>query len=583
MQRHWKKRLKAISSAYLRTAMLLMGVLSVDAWAAPSLQPRSLDVVGVFALRELDPELTGANVNYAVVAQCVTDDYQSETIDYQPNRGHAAFARADLAMMDDQRLPTDISYHATVVCSLLYGDDVDASNVDFGRFHFQGVVPQARGEVYEFMHFMGTRLRHDDPLDVDVLTMSCGWPYEDKYSRGIESLVEHQGLIAVASIGNGTEVGHSLLFPGAASNAIGVGVVDSVNAAELAVSTAHFSLAYPEHSSCGPTVDLRGKPDLVAPGKCLAASAADANSYGMTEGGSSYATPIVAGVAGLLVQKAKLNPEFQAVLDPQGGNCVVKALLMNSATKLPFWHKGQLGSGDDHEVPLDYMQGAGMVNALEAYQQLVAGYQVPGPVQPAGWDLNELNDANEAARIYELQVTQPGEEMISATVVWNRHYEKTWPFNPIENRKTDIRLELWAVDPDHSERDHLLDYSDSAVDNVEHIYTRSIAGFSVYQLIIILNQPDQSIKQSERYAIAWNAAPENVRQNILWHDLNTDGIVDSHDLEVLGDALEQFSQPSINPYHIGDVNTDGTLDMLDFEMLSDHVGDKAPWYVPEDR
>ncbi len=572
-----------MTPASLCTAMVLMSVLSANVWAAPSLQPRSLDVVGVFGLRELHPELTGANVNYVVVAQCVTDDSQSETIDYQPNNGHEAFARADLAMIDDQRRPAGISYHATAVCSLLYGDDVDASGVDLGRFHFQGVVPQARGDVFEFKHFLGTRLRHDEPLGVDVLTMSCGWPFEDEYSRGIESLVEHQGLVAVASVGNGTEAGHSLLFPGASSNAIGVGVVDSVNATELAVSMTHYSLAYPEHSSCGPTEDLRGKPDLVAPGNCLAASAVDANSYEMTGGGSSYATPIVAGVAGLLIQKARLTPELQAALDAQGGNCVIKALLMNSATKLPFWHKGQLGPEDDHEAPLDHMQGAGMVNALGAYEHLVAGQQTPGSVPSTGWDLNELSDANEAAKIYALQVDQPGEEMISATVVWNRHYEKIRPFNPIKSRQTDIRLELWAVDPEHSERDYLLDYSDSAVDNVEHMYVRSVAGFSVYQLIVILNQPDPAIEHSERYAIAWNAAPETPQQTILWHDLNTDGIVDHYDLRVLSDALLQFSLPSAVPYHIGDVNTDGTLDMLDFRILTDHVGDKALWYKPQDR
>ncbi len=83
-------------------------------------------------------------------------------------------------------------------------------------------------------------------------------------------------------------------------------------------------------------------------------------------------------------------------VSPNGGNCVLKAILMSSATKLPYWHKGRLTTDDDHEVPLDYVQGAGVVNAARAYQLLTAGRGQPGDVAKAGWDLNQIEAAADA-------------------------------------------------------------------------------------------------------------------------------------------------------------------------------------------
>ena len=82
-------------------------------------------------------------------------------------------------------------------------------------------------------------------------------------------MVEQYGLIVVAGIGNGSHVHDSLLYPGAGANVIGVGVIDSVKTENLSTNLAQFCLAYPEHSSLGPTDDGRCKPDIVAPGNCL--------------------------------------------------------------------------------------------------------------------------------------------------------------------------------------------------------------------------------------------------------------------------------------------------------------------------
>ncbi len=279
----------------------------------------------------------------------------------------------------------------------MFGEDPDAFNKRVGQFSYEGVVPQSKADIYEFWNFLANNVFTNLPPEADVVTASIGSPFEDWWTRGIQSMAEQYGLIVVAGIGNGTNAHDTVLYPGAGANVIGVGVVDSVNAGDPAIKLAQFSLAYPEHSSSGPTADGRCKPDIVAPGNCLAAVVKEPNYYEPTGNWSSFSTPVVAGVVGLLVQKAREDPALSAALLPAGGNCVMKAILLNSATKLPFWHKGRLSKDDDHFVPLDYIQGAGMVNAVGAYEQLVSGRYEPNDVPAVGWDLNHLRKSENAA------------------------------------------------------------------------------------------------------------------------------------------------------------------------------------------
>ena len=386
-------------------------------------------------------------------------------------------------------------------------------------------------------------------------------------------------VIVVASIGNGTDEYHAPLYPGASANVIGVGVVDSVKSEDPMTSTAHFALACPEHSSCGPTDDGRAKPDLVAPGNCLVAGMSDPNAYEMSGNWSSYATPVVAGTAGLLLQQARSDPNLVLATDPNAGNCVIKAILMNSATKLPFWHKGELSKDDDPNRPLDYMQGAGLINAPEAYKQLLSGRREPGAVEDQGWDLNILDSEGTRDRLYSFQVTDPNRQFITATVVWNRHYSPVFPFDYDCERDCNIRLELWGVDPQDSKRDKRLDYSDSEIDNVEHIYFRAQPDYSHYEIVVGLSESDDDPLRpvSERYALAWRVTTEPL-DSILWHDLNADGIVNDHDYRYLiNNWLASIESPEA--YTIGDVNTDGTINREDLDILKSHANRRAEWYI----
>jgi len=552
------------------------------------LQPQSLNHAGIYALRRIEPGLTGPGVKFAVVCRSITYLNGEPQNDYRPNITHKCFNAEQLTFHDLGQLPAGVSPHATAICSILFGEDPDAFNPHLGAFHYQGVAPASKADIYEFWYFLINNVFPQVVPDSHVVSVSFGCQFEDWWTRGIESLAESYGLIVVAAIGNGSNAYQPPLYPGAGANVIGVGVVDSVNTENMATNLAHFSLAYPEHSSYGPTADGRCKPDIVAPGNCLAASANAPDLYELTGNWSSFSTPIAAGTIGLLVQKAKQQPSLSLALSPDGGNCVMKAILMNSATKLPYWRKGHLASDDDHVVPLDYIQGAGMLNAVGAYQHLVAGRNKPGKVLPTGWDLNRLSpfllsqESRGAANVYEFTVNEPADKFITATLVWNRHYNKDYPFMSDTAKDGNLRLELWAIDPENLNNDRLLDYSDSAVDNVEHIYCRALVDCTNYEIIVLYSDLDSQTQPdvTQRYGLAWTVGQSPDSDSIFWHDLNADGIVNELDFVLLLDNWIAGVK-SVDSYLLGDINTDGAIDADDLQILVEHKNRQADWRIKQ--
>jgi len=547
------------------------------------LQPQSLNHAGIYALRSIEPGLTGSGVRFALVCRSITYTDGVPQNDYRPNVQHRCFSSERFIFHDLGQVPAGVSPHATAICSILFGQDPNAFDPDLGRFYYQGVAPEAKADVYEFWYFLINNVFSQLPPDADIVSASIGSQFEDWWTRGIESLAEHYGLIVVAGIGNGSNACDPPLYPGRGANVIGVGVVDSVNAESLAAKLAHFALAYPEHSSCGPTADGRCKPDIVAPGNCLAASANAPDLYELTGNWSSFSTPIAAGAVGLLIQKAKEQPSLSLAVSPDGGNCVMKAILMNSATKLPYWHKGRLAGDDDHIVPLDYIQGAGMLNAVGAYQHLVAGRSKPGKVTPTGWDLNWLDKRDAPVNVYEFTVSEATDKFITATLVWNRHYKRVYPFEPDTADDSNLRLELWAVDPENSNNDRLLDYSDSVVDNVEHIYCRALADYTNYEIVVSYSSLDNRspTDAAQRYGLAWTDSQSQDSSSIFWHDLNADGIVNDLDFAILLDNWIAGVK-STGGYLLGDINADGVINADDLLILVDHNNRRADWRTKQD-
>ena len=545
------------------------------------LQPQGLEYTGVYALRQLDPSLTGEGVKLAVISRSYTYIDDEPQNDYRPDISHNCFKMSQFGFKDQAKLPAGISPHSTAICSILFGEDSDAFHPEIGQFYYEGVAPRAQADIYEFWHFVRNNVYSQIPPDADIITASFGSPFEHPWTRGIELLAESYGIVVVASIGNGADAHSPVFYPGAGANIIGVGVVDSVNTEDLATNLAHFALAYPEHSSTGPTDNGRCKPDIVAPGNCLVAVLNDPNSYEPTGNGSSFSTPVVAGTIGLLVQKAKESPDLSAAISPNGGNNVIKAILMNSATKLPYWHKGKLQTDDDYVSPLDYAQGAGMLNAVGAYEQLVAGIYKPGDVPTTGWDLNLLDKIQTPQNTYEIRIDEPNDKFITATVVWNRHYNAEYPFEPAPEKDCDLRLELWATEPDNPNKDDLLVYSDSKIDNVEHIYIEAEAGYTNYKIIVSFSNIENPKEpaQNQRYGIAWNVQSRQETDDIFWYDMNADGIVNEADFLI----MLNNSTKSPDSYLIGDIKKpNGVIDANDLGAILDNQNRQADWLTKQE-
>jgi len=562
--------------------MLLVYVCTVAQAQNPEdnkiLQPKGLEFTGIYALRQIEPALTGEGVKFAVICRSFTYINNEPQNDYRPATEHDCFKNKQFNFYDYSEPRSGISPHSTAVCSILFGEDPNAYNTHIGQFYYQGISPQAQVGIYEFNHFVFNNVNSHTPPEVDIITADFGYPFEEWWTRGIESIVEHYGIIVVAGIGNGSDAYDSVLYPAAGANVIGVGLVDSVNSENPEINLANFALAYPAHSSYGPTSDGRSKPDIIAPGNCLAADINSPNQYEPTGNWSSFSTPIVAGTIGMLVQKAKQEPELNIAVSPNGGNCVIKAILLNSATKLPYWHKGRLQTDDDHFAPLDYIQGAGMLNAVSAYEHLVAGIQTPGEVSTIGWDLNRLDKNDSTENIYRITMKEPADKYITATLVWNRHYSRAYPFESLPEKDNNLRLELWAIDPNEPENSYMLDYSDSAIDNIEHIYTPSDAAYTNYEIILSTNDTNDKTQGSiiQLYSLAWNVSSRQERDNILWYDLNADGIVNDSDLTImLMNLLDSGKSPE--SYVLGDINPDGAIDVNDLKALWDHNNLQADW------
>jgi hypothetical protein len=540
------------------------------------LQPQGLERTGVYALREMDPNLTGAGVKFAVISRSYTYIDDEPQNDYRPDISHNSFAISQFDFKDQGKLPAGISPHSTAISSILFGEDPDAFHPKIGPFYYEGAAPRAQADIFEFWHFVLNNVYTQIPPDADIITASFGSPFEHAWTRGIELLAESYGIIVVASIGNGTDAHSPVFYPGAGANIIGVGVVDSVKTENLATNLANFALAYPEHSSTGPTDNGRCKPDIVAPGNCLVAALNEPNSYQPTGNGSSFSTPVVAGAIGLLIQKAKEIPELSSAVSPNGGNCVIKAILMNSATKLPYWHKGELQKDDDPVSPLDYVQGAGMLNAVSAYEHLIAGLSKPGNVPMTGWDLNMLDKIQTPQSIYEIRIDDPNDKLITATIVWNRHYNTEYPFEPAPEKDCNLRLELRAVDPDNPNKDYYIDHSDSNVDNVEHIHIDADAGYTNYRIIVSFNNIDNPKEPalSQQYGIAWNVQNKQETDDILKSDINADGIVNQADLLIMLDNL-QNSTPD------GDINPNGVINVNDLAAILDNYNRQADWLTKQ--
>ena len=74
---------------------------------------------------------------------------------------------------------------------------------------------------------------------------------------------------------------------------------------------------------------------------------------------------------------------------------------------------------------------------------------------------------------------------------------------------------------------------------------------------MILNDSDLLAEDfAEAYALTWDVRKPQLQDDILWYDLNTDGVVNTMDSQVMLNYWNASLESSA-AYAIGDVNNDG--------------------------
>ncbi len=173
---------------------------------------------------------------------------------------------------------------------------------------------------------------------------------------------------------------------------------------------------------------------------------------------------------------------------------IVKAVILNSAKKIAD-KDGGAWDHDESDI-LDDEQGAGLVDAQEAYNTLSDGDRV-------------FYVHTDATHFYDVYVPSDSKNL-TCTVVWNRPVTNYSDPTPPSLPDIDIYLEY-----DGGE----VDYSYSSVDNVEHIYYDVPSGDTGYYTLEVADP----IGFNGKYALVCN------------HDINYTGCIGNVPSTTYGD------------------------------------------------
>ncbi|MBJ08568.1 MAG: hypothetical protein CMB63_00910 [Euryarchaeota archaeon] len=281
------------------------------------------------------------------------------------------------AVITDSERPASESYdsgtHGTHVAGIAAGTGGGQEAPDGSRY--VGVAPGAwvvnilaccEGDIQDVIEGAQWAIENKDSKGIDILTSSLGEQQLEAHFDNDGSSAWSQQMDAVAASGIITFLSAGNEFGGA--TLAGCNTIDSPGDANLPITVASLDkdLGLAIYSSRGYTSDGRVKPDVSTIGSnIMAPDAATSDGY-TSKSGTSMATPLMAGIAALMVEA---NPD----IDHEQVKSIVSALSIERDIQLlddpGFNDCSILETRPDNEFgygqadPLSFVQAAGAIDA----------------------------------------------------------------------------------------------------------------------------------------------------------------------------------------------------------------------------
>lgn len=364
---------------------------------------------------------------------------------------------------------------------------------------------------------------------VDVFNSSWGFTDNDAnniFAVGVDGFVNRNGTVSVFSAGNsGATANPQVGGIGAGYNSITVAALGSDTGAPPFNSVSGFSSRGPNDffnaSTNTTTNSVRAAVDIAAPGQNLTlANAGTTSGYSGNGAGTSFAAPIVAGGAALVVDSGKdLYSGNSNAIDGR----VIKSVLLNSADKIAGWSNAQSNVGGivTTTQSLDYASGAGRMNLDRTFDQYinnasggmagttdVAGTAQGdlGNVSNVGWDYGEVDTGD--SNLYFIDTQLAANSNMTLTLSW---FADTNPGSAANfagaayQHLANLNLKVFQFD-DLVNRNVIatVAQSISQFNVVEHLsFLVQSQGFYGIEVEFLASHWNFTAEQDENYGLAW--------------------------------------------------------------------------------
>ena len=450
-------------------------------------------------IRDRDKGLYGEGINVAVLDTGV--DNEHETFGAYADQGVRRFIagmncdggcptdeNGNYQFTTDENSnedPDDFDGHGTHVASTVLGMGGDDDEDGDGEIDFIGVAPGARLIDMKVMADWGSGSAADinEAIEACIENVNTGWENDGEKNNGIhimsmslgttsdsdgtdsQSQLVNQanaaGIAVIIAMGNDGD--EEVPSPAAADWSIAVGAIDNNDN----VNRNDDDLA--SYSNYGPRQDDGDndrwdelKPSVVAPGSDIRAAAGHANFFGdsnaqgwSTLSGTSMATPIVAGLAALLL-------EADGSLKPTSTTNGVRDRLQDFSEAWDGEHDGSPSEPNESDK-YNYYYGYGYIDGYEIVDinqpdAVVAGI-TSTPETPLEGDTVTIavdveNQGNVDIESASIKLTADGSEILSEesldTISVDSSITWTFEWTP-EEGEYDLEVEVYDVSPSESD------------------------------------------------------------------------------------------------------------------------------------